>query len=85
MESPFYSHRGDIYRQVNGVAMGSPLGVLFSEAYMAEVEDRVMKKIPKPSIYCRFRYDIATIVDDENELDRLALDLRNPMMYNLLL
>ena len=36
MEAPFYSHRGDIFRQVNGVSMGSPLGVLFAEAYMAE-------------------------------------------------
>ena len=75
MESPFYSHRGEIFRQVNGVSMGSPLGVLFAEAYMAEVERRVMEKIPKPRIYCRFRDDICTAVDEENELERLALEL----------
>ncbi|XP_076034575.1 uncharacterized protein LOC143021168 [Oratosquilla oratoria] len=30
MEAPFLSHRGEPFRQVDGVAMGSPLGVLFA-------------------------------------------------------
>ena len=37
-KAPFRCQRGQIYRQTDGVYMGSPLGVLFAEAYMAEVQ-----------------------------------------------
>ncbi|XP_076038162.1 rha [Oratosquilla oratoria] len=36
-EAPFLSHRGELFKQVDGVAMGSPLGVLFANMYMAQV------------------------------------------------
>ena len=37
-EAPFLSHRGELYRQRDGVAMGSPLGVLFAEMYIGKGE-----------------------------------------------
>ena len=81
-ESPFYSHRGEVYRQVDGISMGSPLGVLFAEAYMAEVERRVMSSNPKPRIYTRFRDDIMIAVDEDEEVDRLARELKANSVLN---
>ncbi|XP_076030236.1 uncharacterized protein LOC143018607 [Oratosquilla oratoria] len=37
-EAPFLSHRGELFKQVDGVAMGSPLGVLFANMYMAQID-----------------------------------------------
>ena len=50
-EAPFMSHRGELYRQIDGIAMGSPLGVLFAEMYMAKVEARTFDSICRPRIY----------------------------------
>ena len=34
MSAPFITHKGEIYTQIDAVAMGSPLGVLFADFYM---------------------------------------------------
>ncbi|XP_076052817.1 uncharacterized protein LOC143032232 [Oratosquilla oratoria] len=52
-EAPFLSHRGELFRQVDGVAMGSPLGVLFANMYMAYVEEKTFHHRPPPGIYAR--------------------------------
>ncbi|XP_068235641.1 uncharacterized protein [Palaemon carinicauda] len=39
--APFTTHRGHMYLQKDGVAMGSPLGVLFANFYVGVVEERV--------------------------------------------
>ncbi|XP_076054504.1 uncharacterized protein LOC143033200 [Oratosquilla oratoria] len=41
-ESPFRGPDGNMYRQVDGVAMESPFGVLFANFYMGLVERRVL-------------------------------------------
>ncbi|XP_076069838.1 uncharacterized protein LOC143041708 [Oratosquilla oratoria] len=53
-EAPFLSHRGELFRQVDGVAMGSPLGVLFANMYMAYVEEKTFHHQPSPGIYARY-------------------------------
>ena len=40
-EVPFINHSGQMYHQCDGVAMGSPLGVLFTNFYMGVVEEHV--------------------------------------------
>ena len=44
-KSPFRAPDGKLFYQVDGIAMGSPLGVLFSQAFMAHVEQTVLYKI----------------------------------------
>ena len=66
-EAPFLSHRGELYRQVDGVAMGSPLGVLFANMYMSAVEERTFQHNPPPGIYARYIDDIfITTINDED-------------------
>ena len=61
-DTPFRCPGGNLYRQIDGVAMGSPLGVLFAEAYMSHVESMAISSIdPKPFIYCRYIDDILWI------------------------
>ena len=40
-EAPFRDQRGNLWKQIDGVAMGSSLGVLFANTYMGIVERRV--------------------------------------------
>ncbi|XP_076047362.1 uncharacterized protein LOC143028892 [Oratosquilla oratoria] len=42
-ESPFRSPSGQLYLQVEGVAMGSPLGCTFAEFYMCNLENKVLQ------------------------------------------
>ncbi|XP_050710737.1 uncharacterized protein LOC126995291 [Eriocheir sinensis] len=52
-EAPFICPRGNRYQQIDGVAMGSPLGVLFANFFMGCIEEETFKNTEKPEIYCR--------------------------------
>ena len=75
-EAPFRSPDGSLYLQTDGVAMGSPLGVLFANAYMAKVEDDVINSLDAPPhIYKRYVDDIFTEVRNPDDLEQLRLKL----------
>ena len=58
-EAPFRGPDGQLYRQKDGIAMGSPLGQLFANFYMSEVQARTLRdKGIAPHIYCRYVDDI---------------------------
>ena len=46
MEAPFLSPDNKLYKQIDGVAMGSPLGVLFANLYMGHLEETLFKNNP---------------------------------------
>ena len=71
-KAPFKCPEGKLYYQVDGIAMGSPLGVLFAQAFMASVEAEVLSdESIRPFMYCRYIDDILLDVRDNNSLDRL--------------
>ena len=70
-EAPFLCPRGSMYVQTDGVAMGSPLGVLFANFFMGTVEEMVFQDHPKPRTYCRYVDDTFVIVEDDLELQEL--------------
>ena len=72
-EAPFLSHRGDLFRQIDGVAMGSPLGVLFANMYMAHVEEQTFKHNPSPGMYARYIDDIFITTTSEDEVNHLIM------------
>ncbi|XP_076043787.1 uncharacterized protein LOC143026887 [Oratosquilla oratoria] len=82
-EAPFLSHRGELFRQVDGVAMGSPFGVLFANIYMAKVEERTFQNHPPPSIYARYIDDIfiTTSTDDEVPLFLAAFESNSCLAF----
>lgn len=69
-KTPFKSHEGKIYQQIDGVSMGSPLGPTFANFYMCHLENETFKSNPqlKPMVYCRFVDDILLIVDNFDQL-----------------
>ena len=71
-EAPFRCPSGNLYLQIDGVAMGSPLGVLFANAYMCAVEDKVLASLEhQPGFYKRYIDDICLQVDDAEALEAL--------------
>ena len=75
-EAPFRSPEGKLYLQVDGIAMGSPLGVLFADSYMSFIESKVLEAMPeKPHIYCRYLDDIFVDIRDELALGHLKQEL----------
>ncbi|XP_076030866.1 uncharacterized protein LOC143019050 [Oratosquilla oratoria] len=72
-ESPFRGPDGKLYRQVDGVAMGSPLGVLFANFYMGLVERRVFSDpLIRPHSYGRYVDDIFVEARDHTHLLELC-------------
>lgn len=70
-EAPFKHIDGSIYVQKGGVTMGSPLGPLFANFYMASIEENILNNNLKPKIYCRYVDDIFLLVEDENKVIEL--------------
>ena len=68
-ESPFRSPTGTLYLQIEGVAMGSPLGPTFAGFYMGDLEYNVFNNhYTKPSIYVRYVDDIFVQINNSDEL-----------------
>ena len=56
--------------------MGSPLGVLFAQAFMSAVEAEVLSNDNvRPYMYCRYVDDILVDVRDMDSLERLKICL----------
>ena len=81
-EAPFICPRGNLYCQVDGVAMGSPLGVLFANFFMGCIEEEVFRNINKPAIYCRYIDDIFIKIQDEEQMQQLHLQLKQTSGLN---
>ena len=69
-ESPFCCPSGRLYLQIEGVAMGSPLGPTFAGFYIGHLEKTVFDNdlCHKPHIYTRYVDDVFLQVSDESEL-----------------
>ena len=68
-ESPFHAPNGDLYLQIEGVAMGSPLGPTFANFYMGNLEQNIFNNYyNKPSIYVRYIDDIFMQIDNTDQL-----------------
>lgn len=77
-ESPFRGPDGQLYRQKDGIAMGSPLGPLFANFYMCEVEGKLLEDADvAPNIYCRYVDDIFVDVRNEEHLHAIISKLES--------
>ena len=55
-----FQFNGKLYEQVDGVAMGSPLGPLMANAFMCSLEDKLSKSNNLSSFYNRYADDTLT-------------------------
>ena len=61
---------GKIYDQIDGVAMGSPLGPVLANIFMSHLEDKCFENLPSknPCIYYRYVDDTFAIFESRNEM-----------------
>ena len=70
--APFRTPTGELYLQVDGIAMGSPLGPLFANFYAGDLEENVFNNyFQKPHIYTRYVDDIFLQIDREEQIIQL--------------
>jgi len=71
--TPFKAPNGDLYQQINGVSMGTPLGPTMANFYMSHLENEIFEKNPslKPQVYCRYVDDIFLVLNNFHELQNL--------------
>ena len=73
----FVDYKGRMWSQINGVAMGSPLGVLFANMYMGTIERRVFAKITPPTGYGRYIDDTFQLTASEEDLHRVRREFES--------
>ena len=78
-ECPFIHVDGNMFVQIDGVSMGSPLGVIFANFYMCHLENHVFNISPslKPKLYCRYIDDCFLVLDDISQIDNLISVFEN--------
>ena len=83
-ETPF-KHNGQVYKQINGVSMGSPLGPTFADFYMSYVENYLLSqsnRISNPCFYIRYVDDIMAVFNSPNHVHYFINRLRNNSILN---
>ena len=79
-----FQFNGKYYDQIDGVAMGSPLGPLFANIFMDEFEQSKMKKLTELGVKIWLRYvdDVFAIIEHESQSDAI-LDYLNKQHINI--
>ena len=70
-EAPFMCPNGKLCKQIESVAMGSPLSPTFANFYMGDLENIILSNNQKPYTYARYDYDIFIEITCEEELIKL--------------
>ena len=72
-----FCFNNNLYRQIDGVAMGSPLGPVLADCFMAKLENTVLSgAIKQLTFYSRFMDDTFIMCDNDVDIDKV-LELFN--------
>ena len=63
-KNQLFQFKGNLYEQVDGVAMGSPLGPLMANAFMCKIEKQLEIENKLPIFYKRFVDDTLSAMPD---------------------
>ena len=63
-KNQLFQFEGKLYEQVDGVAMGSPLGPLMANAFMCKIEKQLERENKLPIFYKRFVDDTLSAMPD---------------------
>ena len=63
-----FSFNNIMYRQIDGVAMGSPLSPAL--AFIGYYESKLFNEISKPIVYCRYVDDTFSLFHKETEFPK---------------
>ena len=79
-----FLYRDKLYRQIDGVAMGSPLGPTLANFVLAHIESKIFAEHKNyyPKLYCRYVDDIFAVFDKQDAILEF-LNLLNSQHPNL--
>ena len=78
-----FLYRDRLFKQVDGVAMGSPLGPTLANLFMAHLEERWVEQACSPVTYFRYVDDIFCIFDNDKAHHNDFLEFLNSQHPNL--
>ena len=81
----YFFFNGDIYQQIDGVAMGSPLGPTLANIFMSHMEKKWLRDCPldfKPVLYRRYVDDSFLLFSSDSHMD-LFLEYLNSQHPNI--
>ena len=67
-----FSFDNTIYRQIDGVAMGSPLGPALANIFAGYYQEKLFSEISKPAMYFRYVDDTFVISQNEKESEEFS-------------
>ena len=70
-----FSFDNTIYRQIDGVAMGSSLGPALANIFVGYYEKKLFSEISKPAVYFRYVDDTFVIFQNEKETEEILIRL----------
>ena len=81
----FILFNGSYYQQIDGVAMGSPLGPKFANIFLCYYEEQWLSKCPvdiRPTFYRRYVDDIFLLFNNQEQVERFKayMNTRHPNM-----
>ena len=72
-----FSFNDEMYKQTDGVAMGSPLGPILANIFVGFQESKLFSKVKPPTMYCRYVDDCFAIFDNQTDCDSFYKSLNN--------
>ena len=79
-----FLYNGEVYKQIDGLSMGSPLAPILANWFVAKVEDSLLDNpsVKQPKFYRRYVDDIFAVFETEKDRD-VFYSLLNNMHKNL--
>ena len=74
-KNQLFQFEGNLYEQVDGVAMGSPLGPLMANAFMCNIEEKLKNQDKMPAFYKRYVDDTLSKMPDVSSASEFLLTL----------
>ena len=65
-----FSFNNIMFRQIDGVAMGSPLDPALANIFVGYYESKLFNEISKPTVYCRYVDDTFSLFHKETEFQK---------------
>ena len=78
----FLDHLGNNHVQTDGVSMRSVLGLIVSDFYISDLENKIFNSVRKPPIYQRFVDDLLILANDINEINILQDTFQKNSLLN---
>ena len=72
-----FSFNNIIYQQIDGVAMGSPLGPILANIFVGAMEKQLFQSTDRPTVYVRYMDDIFAVFETNRNKDGFLHSLNN--------